>query len=142
MMKLRKPILFGLAAVAGYYLLKVANVANVATKARFVLRGISFHGLNLVARIGVLNPTSSQLNFSSFVGDVFLGDKVVATAQSFTPVAVMANSQQDVNITFVPNTFGIVEVLTDALNKSVNTKVTIVGTANINNLTIPVKLVW
>jgi hypothetical protein len=141
-MKLTKPILFGVLAIGAYYLLKVANVANVATKARFILRGVSFSGLNLVAKIAVLNPTNSSINFVSFVGDVMLGDKIVATATGFNPVTIGPASSHEISLTFIPNSFGIVEVITDALNKNTPTKLTITGWANMNNFTVPVKLVW
>jgi hypothetical protein len=141
-MKLRKPILLGVVAVIGYYLFKGAGLANVANKVKFTLRGISFSGFNMVVKVGVLNPTSTGVDFTAFVGDVLVGDKVVSTAQSFIPVRISPVSQHEISITFVPNSFGIVELITDALNKHVNSKVTIQGYANINSYTVPVKLVW
>ena len=141
-MKGKKIALLAGAGVLAYLIYRAAGVANVATKAKFVLKGISFSGLNMVARLGVLNPTSSSVNFQSFAGDVLLGGKAIATAQSFQPVTIGPNSQQDINIAFVPNTFGLLESLTDALNKHVGTKITIDGYANINSVSVPVKLQW
>ena len=141
-MKLIKPILFGAVAIIGYYLIKAGGLANIANKVKFTLRGISFSGLNMIVKVGILNPTNTEIDFTAFVGDVLVGDKVVATAQSFRSVRIMAASQQELAITFVPNSFGIVELITDALNKHINSKVTIVGYANMNSFTIPVKLIW
>ena len=141
-MKLGKPILLGIAAVVGYILYKGARLSNVSGKVKFLFRGISFQGINVVAKIAVLNPTNTQIDFTSFVGDVFVGSKVVATAQSFQPVKVFANSQQDISITFVPNGFGIVQFITDAINKEISGKLTLKGFANMNGFTVPVKLDW
>lgn len=141
-MKLRKPILLGVVAIIGYYLYRGAGLANIANKVKFTLRGISFSGLNMIVKVGILNPTNTSIDFTAFAGDVLVGDKVVATAQSFRAVQITPASQQELAITFVPNSFGIVELITDALNKHINSKVTIVGYANMNSFTVPVKLVW
>lgn len=141
-MALKKPILLGLAAVIGYYFIRGAGIANIVGRVKFILRGISFQGLNLVVKIGVLNPTSTTVNFTAFVGDLLVGNKVVATAQSFTPVKIARLSQSEISIMFVPNSFGIVELITGALNKQVDAKVSINGWANMNSFTLPVKLTW
>ena len=141
-MKGKKLLLLGGAGVLAWFLFKAAGVANVATKAKFILKGIKFSGLNIIADVTVLNPTGTTLHFTSFAGDVLLGDRVIATAQSFHPITIGANAMQQISITFIPNTFGVLESLTDALNKSVNTKITVSGFANVNGISLPVKMTW
>lgn len=141
-MKSKKILLLGGAGLLAYLLFKAGTVANVATKAKFILKGVKFSGLNLIADVQVLNPTNSVLHFSSFAGDVLLGDRTIATAQSFRPVTVGANAMQSIAITFVPNTFGVLETITDALNKTINTKIKIDGFANVNGISVPVKMIW
>lgn len=141
-MKGKKLLLLGGASLIAFLLFKASGVANFATKAKFILKGIKFSGLNLIADVTVLNPTGTTLHFNSFAGDVLLGGRVIATAQSFQPVTIGSNSMQQINITFVPNTFGVLESLTDALNKSVNTKITITGFANVNGISLPIKMTW
>jgi hypothetical protein len=136
-----------LALIAGgaFVLSKMAT-ANVASRLNFVLGGIStsFSGINPIVTVNLIvqNPTSGSFTVNSIVGNVLVNGALIGNISMFTPVQIPANGQVPLPLNILLNP---VQVLTDVLNLLAGTAgsqvvVIVQGTANVDNLTIPIAI--
>jgi hypothetical protein len=115
--------------------------STLVQNAKYSLENVSFNwkAKEVYVRLGILNPTNSQLTINSILGSLFFNTNEVATIQTFQKLLVNANAKTSINLTMKPTLYGIFTSLQNILKKEnvKNYKVKFVGTANTNGVNIP-----
>lgn len=109
----------------------------------FIFRNIKIKGgsiiqPNIILTLGVQNPTNSQAVIRSITGRLIYEGKTFATFSNFTQSTIRSNSESLIDITAIPNFSGVIDVINNVIiNKRTGAEITIKGTANVNNIVIP-----
>jgi LEA14-like dessication related protein len=135
---------FGILALAVIYVLRKKSLV---TNAKFSLENVSFNWTKreVYVKMGILNPTNSQITISSILGSLFLNNNEVATIETFNKLLVNPNAKTSLNLTMKPTLYGIFTSLKNVLSSKdskalvKNYKVKFVGTANANGVNIPLE---
>jgi hypothetical protein len=135
---------FGILALAVIYVLRKKSLV---TNAKFSLENVSFNWTKreVYVKMGILNPTNSQITISSILGSLFLNNNEVATIETFNKLLVNPNAKTSLNLTMKPTLYGIFTSLKSIFSKKdskevfKNYKVKFVGTANANGVNIPLE---
>jgi len=133
------------AVIAGgiYFFIKTkkAQVKKQTGFAKFEIKKVGLKGLNVVVKIGILNPSNLSMKFNSFVGGLLVQGKEIAKAKSFKPVTIKPAAETDIEITFVPSGIGVLTALRTIFQKKLgNMEMILKGAANFNGSTLPVNL--
>jgi hypothetical protein len=134
------PLLIGAAAIAAWWLFSRANALNSLI---FIPRGVGLQGGGLNFILGVQNPTGSDIALNSLAGSINVAGQPVGNVSSFTPRTIKANSETSVPLYLSANAFGIVGDIVNLLDGnegSGNFQASLTGTANVNNIAVPVSL--
>jgi len=138
-------ILLVLLGAGALYFFTRKGVQAIAKKrtamARFQIKKVSMNGLNILVRIGVLNPSNSALKLSAFVGGLKVGKSEVAKVKNFKPVDIKAAGESDIDLTLVPSGLGVLTLLKTIFAKKVGKMgAVLVGTANVNGMVLPINM--
>ena len=135
---------FGILALAIVYVLRKKSLV---TNAKFSLENVAFNWTKkeVYVRMGILNPTNSEITINSILGSLFLNNNEVATIETFNKLLIGANAKTSLNLTMKPTLYGIFTSLKNVLSSKdcktlvKNYKVKFVGTANANGVNIPLE---
>jgi hypothetical protein len=135
---------FGILALAIVYVLRKKSLVD---NAKFSLENVAFNWnkKEVYVRMGILNPTNSEITISSIVGSLFLNNNEVSTIETFSKILIGANAKTSLNLTMKPTLYGIFTSLKNVLSSKNSKelfktyKVKFVGTANANGVNIPLE---
>jgi hypothetical protein len=135
---------FGILALAVIYILRKKSFVD---NAKFSLENVAFNWnkREVYVRMGILNPTNSQITISSILGSLFLNNNEIATVETFSKLLVSPNAKTSLNLTMKPTLYGIFTSLKSIFSKKdskeifKNYKVKFVGTANANGVNLPLE---
>ena len=141
---MKKYLGFGILALAIVYILRKKSLVD---NAKFSLENVVFNWKKkeVYVRMGILNPTNSEITISSIVGSLFLNNNEVSTIETFSKILIGANAKTLLNLTMKPTLYGIFTSLKDVLSSKdskalvKNYKVKFVGTANANGVNLPLE---
>lgn len=132
-----------IAAGAAYYFYKQFQAGK---NANFYFKKIKVKDKKLVLDIAAQNPTNQKLQLKSLSGEIFANKKLVGNISTFTPVDILPNSETILNFTIVPNLAGLVNLISNFIKKVVKKTeklglvINLTGTANVNNIAIPLNI--
>lgn len=138
---------FGILALAIVYVLRKKSLVD---NAKFSLENVAFNWnkREVYVRMGILNPTNSEITITSILGSLFLNNNEVATIETFNKLLIGANAKTSLNLTMKPTLYGIFNSLmdifksknaTEVKNLAKTYKVKFVGTANTNGINLPLE---
>lgn len=114
----------------------------------FTLKGVKFSRISNISEIFlvklnleivVINPTSSQLSFKSFVGKVKYNEQNVGSFTYYTPTTFKPRSETVMTIPIKVDSVAAVTNLWKSLSGNTGKTVTVEGLLKIGALEIPVK---
>lgn len=135
-------------ALAGLYVLSQLTTFGATTQMNFIISSISVSSQGVTPVLNMIltaqNPTNSSLLISSFVATVSVNGTIVGNVAGFSPVTIAANSQTPIPLVVTMNGLtlfsDVVNILTGA--SPLSGVVTVIGTANINNLAVPLNITY
>jgi hypothetical protein len=125
-----------IAAAAGA-LYFFARKKRFAASVRFELKQIKLQGSNVIAKIGVLNPSNEQAVIKSVLGTLYYNGKAIATVKNFKATTVRAASESDLEMIFVPSLVGVLSSLADLVGTKKVKGFKIVGSALVDGVLVP-----
>jgi hypothetical protein len=128
------------AAGAVYFAIQALRYRQVANKLSYTLGNVSFSGTIVNVTINVLNPTGVSATLKSIVGDVVSSGGSVATVQYFGKTIIRANSSTAITVQLVPRAIGVASLLYSLISYGGKPNFKLVGSANINNINIPITI--
>lgn len=90
-----------LIAVVSFLALGYLRKGAYSQKLRVIPMGLSVKSGKLYTNVKVLNPTNSNFNIDSIVGDIVLQGRNVGTVRMMQRITIRANSEQD--LSFIVN---------------------------------------
>jgi hypothetical protein len=133
------PLLIAGAAFAAWYFITRANTLGSLI---FNPVGLGIQGAAVSLQLEVDNPTSSAVQLNGFAGSLIISGSAIGNVTDFSPVLIQPGANR-INLLVTPNVFGIasgVINLIDGNEGSGNFSANLQGTANINNIAVPVNL--
>jgi hypothetical protein len=142
-------LLFIGGAVAAYFLFKGGNYLYNATRLQFYIGKVGFKldGLNptIVIDVYAQNPTASDYQLNSLVGQLIFNGTQVGNISYYTPLTIAPNAQTKIIIPVRVSLLGagsqLVGIFTGGTKLS-NMDLQIAGTVNVNNIPAPVNLTF
>lgn len=124
-----------IAAGAGvlYYLARKKRFAGAV---RFSLKSIKLTGTNVIAKIGILNPSNQTANIKSVLGTLYYNGQAIATVKNFKPVQVRPTGESETELIFVPSLLGVMSSLADLVGTKKVKGFKIVGSAMVDNVLV------
>ena len=140
MRKMILPII-ALGAAAFFILRRSTFAKNLV----FVFRGIKIGGRWLSPKIeltiGIQNPSNQKANFKSMSAVISWNNSEFGNVSSFTPVTINPNSETNIKVIVEPSVLGLYDTIKTLIKTGLkNGKISIVGTANVDNLQIPINI--
>lgn len=144
------PLFLIAAATAAFALYKTAGAGQAAKLLQYEIKSLHVENINLLSLkmkvvFGIINPTTTQLQFSSFIGDLMDGDTLVttiATKQTGNPIKINPNATTNIPIVFTISNSTILSELTSLLEKKTKKSkpkaYSIVGILKFGSIEIPV----
>ena len=88
---------FGILALAIMYVLRKKSLVD---NAKFSLENVAFNWnkKEVYIRMGILNPTNSEITISSIVGSLFLNNNEISTIETFSKLLIGANAKTSLNL--------------------------------------------
>lgn len=126
-----------IAAAAGAYFYGSAK-KRFAGAVKFELKAIKLVSTNVIAKLGILNPTNQTATVKSIVATLYLNNTAIATVKNFKPVTIKAASENETEIIFVPSGFGVVSAIAQLAQGQKVKGFRIVGNANVDGVTVPI----
>jgi hypothetical protein len=125
-----------IAAAAGalYYFARKKRFAGAV---RFGLKGIKLSGTTVVAKIGILNPSSQTATIKSVLGTLYYNNQAIATVKNFKPVQVRPTGESETELIFVPSLLGVMSSLADLVGTKKVKGFKIVGSALVDGVLVP-----
>jgi LEA14-like dessication related protein len=137
-MKQTLPFLLIAAAAGAYYYTQ--SKKKFAGSVQFGLKSLKLSGVNVITKMGVLNPTNQTATIKSIVATLYLNNSPIATVKSFTPVTIQAAKETDIDIVFVPSGLGIFSSIVEFVKGGKIKGVRMVGNANVDGVTMPINI--
>jgi hypothetical protein len=134
------PLLIGAAAIAAWWFFSRANTLNSLI---FIPKGVGVQGAGLNLVLGVQNPTGSAIQLNSIAGSVNVNGSPIGNVSNFSPIVIQPNAETDVPLYLTANLFGLAGGVINQLDGnegSGNFTASLSGTANVNNIPVPVNL--
>jgi hypothetical protein len=134
------PLLIAAGIAAAWWFFTRANALNSLV---FIPKGVGIQGGGLNLVLGVQNPTGAGITLNSLVGSLQVDGSSVANITDFTPQVIAPNSETDINLYVSANVFGLAGGLINQLDGNEGAgsfRAALVGTANVNNIPVPVNL--
>lgn len=132
----------GIIAVAGIWLLNKLGVIGVGSSLNFLLGGISLSGTTINVDLIVQNPETSGFTVDGVTGSIAIGGSNVGIFSMLTPTTIIPSGETHIPITVNTNLLGTFSLISSALQGgvSLNTPITVVGSATVENTSIPFNL--
>jgi LEA14-like dessication related protein len=133
-------LLIGAAAIAAWYFFTRSNALNSLI---FTPVGLGVQGSGISLAVNVANPTNTALSLSSLAGSLNIQGSAVGNVTDFTPQVIQPNSQTQINLLITPNVFGLAAGVINQIDGnegSGSIQASLVGTANVNGVPLPVNL--
>ena len=132
-----------LVGAAAYFLFRRTTFAKNLV---YVFRGIKVRGKlfspKIEITIGIQNPSNQKAEFKSMIAQVGWNDNNFANISTFKPVTIAANSETNIVFTAEPSVLGLYDTIKNLIKTGLkNGKISITGTANVDNLQVPVNIV-
>lgn len=134
------PLLIAAAAFGAWWFWSRANALSSLI---FIPKGVGVQGGGLNLILGVQNPTGAAIQLNSLAGSIQVNGSNLGNVSDFSPVVIAPNSETDIPLYLTANVFGIAGSLLGQLDGNEgagNFNANLVGTANINNIPVPVNL--
>jgi hypothetical protein len=134
------PVLL-IGGIAAIYFLRMGVMGQNIS---FIFRNIKIKGgtiiqPNVIVTLGVQNPTNTSAVIRSVTGRLIYEGKTFATFSNFTQSTIKGNSETVLDITAIPNFSGVIDVINNVIvNRRNGAEIKIIGTANVNNIVIPI----
>lgn len=140
MRKLIFPLL--IAGAAAYFLIRRTSFAKNLI---YIFRGIKVRGKlftpKIEVTIGVQNPSNQKAELKSLTAVIAWNGKEFANVSTFKGVTIAANSETNITLTAEPSVIGLYETIRNLIKTGLkNGEITIKGTANVDNLQLPVSI--
>jgi LEA14-like dessication related protein len=134
-----------LLTLGGVFVLSKITAAGAASRLNFIIANVGFSQtgitsvLNLV--INVQNPTNTPFTISSLAGNVLLNGNLIGNIAGFNQTIVAANSQTPLGVTVSLSTIATLNDLYSVFSAG-HAIVTVQGTANVDNIPLPINLTY
>lgn len=140
--------------VVGVFLLQKVSAAAAATRINFLVGGVKLASIGFTPILNVTvvaqNPTNSTFTINSFVGNVFLNGDMIGNAAGFIPTTVKPASpggltgQTEIPLNVSLNGLTLVSDIVSVITgqAQVAAVVRLVGTANVDNLLLPIDITY
>lgn len=128
------------AAAAIYFGIQIMRYRQVANKLLYTLGGVSIDGTKVKVTINILNPTGVSATIRSIAGDMLTNGNKIATLQYFGKTVVQPNASTSITIELVPSAVGLIATVANALYGGYKPNFKLIGTANVNNISIPINV--
>ena len=140
MRKMILPLL--IAGAAAFLLLRRSSFAKNLI---YIFRGVKLRGKWLSPKIevtiGVQNPSNQKAEFKSMTAVMQWNDKDFANISTFKAVTIAPNSETNLVLIAEPSVLGLYQSIRDLIKTGLkNGKITIVGTANVDNVQVPISI--
>ena len=134
--------IIGIGAIAYFLIRRTAFATNLI----YVFRGIRVAGKlfspKIMIKLGIQNPSNQKANFKSIAAVVKWNGNDFANISSFNPVTIAPNSETNIEVTAEPSVLGLYDTIRTLIKTGLkNGKIEITGTANVDNLQLPVNIV-
>lgn len=113
---------------------------QVANKLLYTLGAISIDGTKVKVTINILNPTGVSATIKSIAGDMLASGNKIATLQYFGKTVVQPNASTAITVELVPSAVGLIATVANALYGGYKPNFKLIGTANVNNISIPINV--
>lgn len=128
------------AAAAIYFGIQIMRYRQVANKLLYTLGGVSIDGTKVKVTINILNPTGVSATIRSIAGDILTNGNKIATLQYFGKTVVQPNASTSITIELVPSAVGLITTVANAIYSGYKPNFKLIGTANVNNISIPINV--
>jgi len=128
------------AAAAIYFGIQIMRYRQVANKLLYTLGGVSIDGTKVKVTINILNPTGVSATIRSIAGDMLTNGNKIATLQYFGKTIVQPNASTSITIELVPSAVGLITTVANAIYGGYKPNFKLIGTANVNNISIPINV--
>jgi len=128
------------AAAAIYFGVQIMRYRQVANKLLYTLGGVSIDGTKVKVTINILNPTGVSATIRSIAGDMLTNGNKIATLQYFGKTVVQPNASTSITIELVPSAVGLITTVANAIYSGYKPNFKLIGTANVNNISIPINV--
>lgn len=128
------------AAAAIYFGIQIMRYRQVANKLLYTLGGVSIDGTKVKVTINILNPTGVSATIRSIAGDMLTSGNKIATLQYFGKTIVQPNASTSITIELVPSAVGLITTVANAIYGGYKPNFKLIGTANVNNISIPINV--
>ena len=128
--------------IGGALAIRALTKYNTTSNLQFLPLGAAWNGGQLAITIGVQNPTSTSLVINSFAGQVYVNGTASGNLSDFTTRTIAANQQTPVQLNFTPSVLGILSDISSAITQSNGLQIELKGTANVNNVPVPLDLTF
>lgn len=132
-------LLIGAAAFAAWYFFSRANTLSSLV---FNPVGVGVQGAAISLQLQVANPTPNAVQLNGFAGSLIISGSAVGNVTDFQPTLIPPGAT-NINLLVTPNVFGIAAGVIDLIDGnegSGNFSAGLQGTANVNNIPVPVNL--
>lgn len=137
----KKSLLYIAGAVAAIYFgVQALRYRQVANKLLYTLGAVSIDGTKVKVTINILNPTGVSATIKSIAGDMLTNGNKIATLQYFGKTIVQPNASTAITIELVPSALGLISTVANALCSGYKPNFKLIGTANVNNISIPLNI--
>lgn len=130
-----KNILLALAAIGVYYFVSKENAGE---KLNVLFKKIGISGGSLYCYFNVQNPSSTQINVNSLVGDLAVNGKYLSNISSFDKVAITPNSQVELKVKVSISIIDVIRNISALINSGGKITAIFKGNVNADGFTIPV----
>lgn len=133
------PLLLVGAAIAAWYFITRANTLSSLV---FNPVGLGVQGAAISLQMEVDNPTPTAVQLNGFAGSLIISGSPVGNVTDFQPVSISPGANR-ISLLVTPNVFGLASDainLIDGNEGSGNFSAALQGTANVNNIAVPVNL--
>jgi hypothetical protein len=136
-----KSTVYGVLAALGLWaVISAGKKKQVGATAKFIVKAARISGTNVIVKLGVLNPVSQAITLNSLVADLKSGASTIAVVKMFSPVRVAANSETDIELTFVPSGLGLLSMVRAFVANPLGAMgFGLSGTANVDGLALPIE---
>lgn len=138
-------ILLGAIVLAGggyvLYNYQQQHVGQGARNLRLKIANVSLDQTDIIISVKIQNPNSEDMRVQSFVGEMYVNEKVVADIQMFGDYTAKGNSQVTIPLIARPKAQNLFQMLVQSFRQGVS-RITYTGTINVNNTPMPITLTY
>jgi len=123
------------------------GTASAASRLNYVFDGVSWKFKDALTiqfdiDLGVQNPTSNSFVIKSFSGNLNLNGYYIGNVSNFTATEITANAQTEYRVSLQLSTLSLPTAILNLLQTFTHLSGQLQGTVNVDNLAVPVDLVY